>query len=201
MSLHFLQRRRLRADLNTSSKVFSSLLDIDPNLFFLPPARHDLRGHPYKVLPASVVKACSVNVFKKRLEKVWTDLAIPPTDWTRISPFPCSPYPTCTPPINSYHLYMLPNSLFYICGFLKPVVAYSLPISNHNQSNLDEFRNLSSLDLLNFRQQKWNLHRLKRNRGVFKSKPGIPLSVLTTIVVGMQCRCGIEKTTGKKLSL
>ncbi len=79
-----------QADLITAFKLFKGLLDIDPNLFFLPPARRGLRGHPYKVLQgashrrrrgsafsmrivkygkkfsASVDKAPSVNVFKKR---------------------------------------------------------------------------------------------------------------------------------------
>ncbi len=89
-----LHRRRLRDDLITAFKIFKGLLNIDPNLFFLPPARRGLRGHPFKVLqgashrrrrgsafsvkvvkywnklPASVVTAPSVNVFKKRLEEV-----------------------------------------------------------------------------------------------------------------------------------
>ncbi len=43
--IHSLQWRRLRVDLITTG-----LLDIDRNLFFLPPARRGLRGHPYKVL-------------------------------------------------------------------------------------------------------------------------------------------------------
>ncbi len=95
---HSLQRRRLRDDLITAFKIFKCLLDIDPNLFFLPPARRGLRGHPFKELqdvshrrrggsafsvrvvkywnklPASVVTATSVNVFKKRLEEVWTEV-------------------------------------------------------------------------------------------------------------------------------
>ncbi len=77
-------------------QIFTGLLDIDPNLFCLPPTRRGLRGRPYKVLsgashrrrrvsaflvkvvkywnklPTSVVRAPSVNVVKKRLEKVWT---------------------------------------------------------------------------------------------------------------------------------
>ncbi len=89
LGLHSLQRRRFRADLITAVKIFKGLLDIDLNLFFLPPARRGLRGHPSKVLqgashlrrrgsafwvrvvkhwnklPASVVTA-PVNVFKKR---------------------------------------------------------------------------------------------------------------------------------------
>ncbi len=98
LGLHSLQRRRLQADLITTFKIFTGLLNIDPNLFFLPPARGGLRGHPYKVpqgashrrrrgsaflvknvkywnkLPASVVTAPPVNFFKKRLEKVWTEV-------------------------------------------------------------------------------------------------------------------------------
>ncbi len=88
---HSLQRRRLQADLITAFKIFTGLLDIDPNLLFIPPTRRGLRGHPYKVLqrashrrrrgsafsvrvvnywnklPASVVTAPCVKVFKKRL--------------------------------------------------------------------------------------------------------------------------------------
>ncbi len=93
-----LQRRRLRADLITTFKIFTCLSDIDPNLFFFPPARRGLRGHPFKVLqgashrrrrgsafsvrvvkywnkpPASVVTAPSAYFFKKGLEKVWTEV-------------------------------------------------------------------------------------------------------------------------------
>ncbi len=96
--LHYLRRRRLRAALITAYKIFTGHLDIDPNLFFLPPARRGLRGHPFKVLqgasrlrrrgsafsvrvvkywntfPASVVTVPSVNVFKKGLEKAWTEV-------------------------------------------------------------------------------------------------------------------------------
>ncbi len=98
LGLHCLQRRRLRGDLITAFEIFKGLLDIDPNLFFLPPARRGIRGHSFKVLqgashrrrrgpafsvrvvkyynklPASVVTAPSANVFKKRLEKVWKEV-------------------------------------------------------------------------------------------------------------------------------
>ncbi len=89
-------KHKLKFDvyLITVYKIFKDLLDMDPNLFFLPPARRGLRGYPYKVLqganhhrrrgsafsvrvvkylnkvPASAVTAPSVNVFKKRLEEV-----------------------------------------------------------------------------------------------------------------------------------
>ncbi len=98
LGLHSLQRRRLRVDLITAFKTFKGLLDIVPNLFFLPPARRGLRGHPFKLvqgasrlrrrgsafsvrvvkywnkLPVSVVTAPSVGVFKKRLEEVCTEV-------------------------------------------------------------------------------------------------------------------------------
>ncbi len=84
-----MQRWRLRVAL-----IFTGLLGIDPNWFFLPPARRGLRGYPYNVLQVAslrrrrrsafavgVVKywnklpASTVfNVFKKRLEKVWTEV-------------------------------------------------------------------------------------------------------------------------------
>ncbi len=93
---NFLQLRRQRADLITEIKIFTGLLDVNPNLFFLPPTRRCLRGHLYKVLqgtsqsrrrgsdfsvrvvkywnklPVSIVTVPSVH--KKRLEKVWTDV-------------------------------------------------------------------------------------------------------------------------------
>ncbi len=101
---------------------------------FLPPTRRGPRGHPYKVhqgtsqrrrrgsafsarvvkywnkLPISVVTAPSVNVFKVG-ESLDRNLS-PSPPLTEHSP---PPLPTCTPPINSYHLYMLPSSLLYIC--------------------------------------------------------------------------------------
>ncbi len=107
--------------------------------FFLPPTRHGLRGHPYKVLqgashrrrrgsafsvrvvkywnklPISVVTAPSVSVFKKRFEKVWTEIFPHLPHWLNTHlPISPPPHTICTPPINSYHLYVLPNSLLYI---------------------------------------------------------------------------------------
>ncbi len=71
----FLQRRRLRADLITTFKISTGLLDIVSNLFFLPPARRGLRGHSYKVLQGATHPQLSQSIFfKKRLEKVWTEI-------------------------------------------------------------------------------------------------------------------------------
>ncbi len=41
-----LQRRRLRVDLTTAFKMFMGLLDVDPNLFFLPRLFAALEGTP-----------------------------------------------------------------------------------------------------------------------------------------------------------
>ncbi len=89
------------------------LLDIDPNLFFLPPARRGkvLQGASHRLrrrsafsvrvvkywnkVTASVVTAPFVNVFKKRLEKFWTEaFPISPIDWTLIFKFPTPPSPS-----------------------------------------------------------------------------------------------------------
>ncbi len=104
-----------------SSRVFWILIR---TCFFLPPAQRGLRGHPYKVLqgvshrrkrgsefsvrnklPVSVVTAPFVNVFKERLEKVWTEV------------FPRLPHWLSTSHLHTthllfFHLYMLPKSLF-----------------------------------------------------------------------------------------
>ncbi len=116
LGLHSLQRRRIRADLITAFKIFKGLLDIYPNLFFLPPAQRSLRGYSFKLLegashrrrrgsaflvrdvkywnklPASVVTVPSVNAFKKSWRK-FGQKSFP------ISPFtnPLSPTPPCPP--------------------------------------------------------------------------------------------------------
>ncbi len=118
-------------------------------LFFPPPARRGLRGQPYKVLqgmnrlrrrgfslsvrvvkywnklPASVVTVPSV---KKRLANVWTGLfQSSPLAEHSSSHFFCSPpYPTCTPPTNSYHLYMLPNCRLYLFRWQRAHLHFSI---------------------------------------------------------------------------
>ncbi len=107
LGLHSLQRRRLQADLITTFKIFTGVLDISPNLFFLPPARRGLRGHPYKVLQGVTSRRSrgsafllmvakywnklpvSVNVFKKRSVKVWTEV-LPHLSGPQPPPLPSS---------------------------------------------------------------------------------------------------------------
>ncbi len=130
--LHYEERLQR---LITAFKIFKGILDIDPHLLSLPPARRGLREHPFKVpqgashrqrrgsvfsvrvvkywnkLPDSVVTAPSVNVFKKRLEEVWTEVFphFPHSLKTHppfILPPPKPLLPTCIPTINSYHVYM-----------------------------------------------------------------------------------------------
>ncbi len=71
------------------------------------------------VCPASVVTAPSVNVFKKRLEKVWTGIF--PHLPHRLNSHPLPP-PHLHTIHCSFHLYMVPNSLLYICDFFRPIV-------------------------------------------------------------------------------
>ncbi len=64
-----LQRRRLRADLITAFKIFTGLLHIDQNMFFLSPAQRGLKRHPYTVLQGASHRqrrgsAFSVKVLK-----------------------------------------------------------------------------------------------------------------------------------------
>ncbi len=44
LGLHSLQRRRLRSDLITAFKIFTGLLDVDPNFFFALPLDAALEG-------------------------------------------------------------------------------------------------------------------------------------------------------------
>ncbi len=116
---HLLYEERLQR-LMTAFKIFNGILDIDPNLFPLPPARRCLRRHPFKVLqgashrqrrgstfsvrvvkycyklPDSVVTTPSVNVFKKRLEEVWTEVF--PHFPHSLNTHPPLSFPPTTPP-------------------------------------------------------------------------------------------------------
>ncbi len=69
-------------------------------------------------LSVFVVTAPSVNIFKKRLEKVWTEVFPHLPHWLK-SHHPYS-LKKCTPFINRPHLYMLPKTLFCVCGFFRP---------------------------------------------------------------------------------
>ncbi len=98
LGLHSLRRRCLRPNLMVEYKMFSGGLDLDPSLFFIPPARPGLRGHPFKVLqgpcrrlrrkssfskqfvkywnrlPTPILTAPSVNSFKRQLDSAWEEL-------------------------------------------------------------------------------------------------------------------------------
>ncbi len=74
LGLHSLQRRRLRDDLITAFKIFTGLLDIDPNLFFLPSARRGLRGHPFMVLQGANHRLRRGSAFSVRVVKYWNKL-------------------------------------------------------------------------------------------------------------------------------
>ncbi len=137
LGLQSLQRRWPQADLISAFKIFTGLLVTDPNLFFLPPARSGLRGHPYRVLqgashcrrrgsacsvrgvkycnklPASVVTAPLSQYFQETIgESSERCLSPSPLLTDHSSPH----YPTPPPfhlhtPINSYHLYIQSTSL------------------------------------------------------------------------------------------
>ncbi len=121
---------------------------IDPNWFFLHSARRGLRGHPYKVRQGARHRRRRGSAFSVRVLKYWNALSASvvaaPSVNASIKAFPhllhwlithtpqftyLPPLSICTPSINKYHLYMLPNSLLYICGFFRPVMAYFLPLA------------------------------------------------------------------------
>ncbi len=74
LGLHCLKRRRPRTDLITTFKIFKGLLDIDPNLLFLPPARRGLRRHPFKVLQSASHRRRKGSAFSVGVVKNWNKL-------------------------------------------------------------------------------------------------------------------------------
>ncbi len=75
LGLHSLQRLRLRADPITAFKIFTCLLDIDLNLFFLRPARRGLIRHPYKVLQGASNHRRRRSASSVRVVKYWNKLS------------------------------------------------------------------------------------------------------------------------------
>ncbi len=72
-----LQRRRLRVELIVAFKTFKGLLDIGANLFFLPPARRSLRGHPFKVLQGASDQRRRGSAFSVTVVKYWNKTRLP----------------------------------------------------------------------------------------------------------------------------
>ncbi len=98
LNLFSQERRRLRADLILAFKIFKGEVDLNPSEFFLRPPRAGLRGHTYRLLqrpsrlrrrsgafsvrivkfwnrlPAHLVLAPSVSIFKKQLDRHWSEI-------------------------------------------------------------------------------------------------------------------------------
>ncbi len=98
LNLFSLKGRRLRADLILAFKIFKGEVDLNPAEFFLRPPRAGLRGHTYRLLqgpsrlrrrssafsvrivkywnrlPAHLVLAPSVYIFKKQLDRNWSEI-------------------------------------------------------------------------------------------------------------------------------
>ncbi len=98
LNLFSLESRRLRADLILAFKIFKGGVDLNPSEFFLRPPRTGLRGHTYRLLqgpsrlrrrsgafsahvvkywnrlPAHLVLAPSVSIFKKQLDRHWFEI-------------------------------------------------------------------------------------------------------------------------------
>ncbi len=65
------QRQRLWTNLITAFKIFTGLLVVDPNLFFLPPTRWGLSGHSYNVLQGKRHRQRRESDFSVRVVKYW----------------------------------------------------------------------------------------------------------------------------------
>ncbi len=98
LNLFSLERKRLRADLILAFKIFKGEVDLNPSDFFIHPPRAGLRGHTYRLLqgssrllcrsgafsvrvvnywirlPAPLVLSPSVSVFKKQLDRQWSEI-------------------------------------------------------------------------------------------------------------------------------
>ncbi len=132
LGLHSLQRRRLRVDLITAFKIIMGLLDVDPNLPFLPPLVAALEGTPAR--SAFSMRASGFRRYSsfcqhfqheagESLDRSFFHLH----RWLKYHhPNLLTPPPNCTPPINGPHLDMLPKLLLCQCGFFRNVVAYFL---------------------------------------------------------------------------
>ncbi len=77
LGLHSLRGRRLRGDLMVVYNMFSGGLDLDPSLFFIPPVRPGLRGHPFNVLQGPSLRLRRKSSFLTRVVKYWNRLPIP----------------------------------------------------------------------------------------------------------------------------
>ncbi len=107
LGLHYLQRWRLWVVLITAFKMFTGLLDMDPNVFFLPPARRGFTGLPYKALKGTSHRRRKGSAFSVRVVRYWNKH--PASPMTEIvSPKIGYPPPSnCTPNcIYSPHIYL-----------------------------------------------------------------------------------------------
>ncbi len=110
LNLFSLERTRLRAALILAFKIFKGEVDLNPSEFILRPPRAGLRGHTYRLLqgpsrlrrrsgafsvqvvkywnrlPAHLVLAPSVSVFKKQFDRHWFEI-FPAAPVSLLSPF------------------------------------------------------------------------------------------------------------------
>ncbi len=128
--------RRLRTDLILAFKIFKGEVDLNPSEFFLRPLRAGLRGHTYRLLqgpsrlrrrsgafsvrvmkywnrlPAYLVLAPSVSIFKKQFDRHWFEI-FPAAPMSLLSPFIDNFLNTVTPDYSCFPLPPIPDRL---CG-------------------------------------------------------------------------------------
>ncbi len=98
LNLFSLERRRLQTDLILAFNIFKGEVDLNSSDFFLRPPRAGLRGHTYRLLQlpsrlrrrsgvfsvravkywnrllAHLVLSPSVSIFKKQLDRQWSEI-------------------------------------------------------------------------------------------------------------------------------
>ncbi len=175
VGLHSLHRRRLSGDLIAVYKMFSGGLDLDTSLFFIPPVRPGLRGHPFKVLqgpsrrlrrkssfstravkywnriPTPIVTVPSVNSFKHHLDSAWKTCLLKSREFPSYSTSP--PHTQLRNPLLQCPHLRCPNPYFTFI---------------HNRPNVEIALYRITLPLCGYRGPLWST---------------LPLKITTTIII------------------
>ncbi len=142
LSLHSLQRGRLRVGIIIAFNILTGLLDVDLNLFFPPPTRRGLSGTPTRYFKVRAIArgedlsgegreileyfgfrryGSFFNIFKEKLDQVWTDVFFQAPHTISLV---CEHSSSLSQPP--------PYSLLCLCGFYRSALPFT--IINHDQT-------------------------------------------------------------------
>ncbi len=128
---------RTNSNMLYQQRLCPDLLDVDPNLFFLPPTRGGLREHPYKVPQGKIHhrRGGSLNICRYGPRKFGSRVDISPQKKQLLAEHKLSPIPYPSPsPINIYYFYMQPTSQILSMWFNQAPCSLVFTIINHNQA-------------------------------------------------------------------